>query len=122
MRRAMNAVLRDSYTQDCERGLARWNKELEKRAAGARLYLPAVCFNRKVGAFAGLACDPQGKLLSADEFAARRDEWLPTEQDRARVAELLKPVYEPGKIAGWIAPPARGVNNQPLDFEYVVFN
>jgi benzoyl-CoA 2,3-dioxygenase component B len=75
-----------------------------------------------VGAFAGLACDPQGKLLSADEFAARRDEWLPTEQDRARGAELLQPVYEPGKIAGWIAPPARGVNNQPLDFEYVVFN
>jgi benzoyl-CoA 2,3-epoxidase subunit B len=121
MRRAMNAVLRDSYTQDCERGLARWNKELEKRDVGARLYLPAVCFNRKVGAFAGLACDPQGKLLSADEFAARRD-GLPTEQDRAHVAELLKPVYEPGKIAGWIAPPARGVNNQPLDFEYVLFN
>ncbi|HYL59670.1 MAG TPA: benzoyl-CoA 2,3-epoxidase subunit BoxB, partial [Candidatus Acidoferrales bacterium] len=71
LRRAMNAVLRDSYTQDCERGLARWNRELEKRKVDARLYLPAVCFNRKVGAFAGLACDPQGKLLAADEFERR---------------------------------------------------
>jgi len=29
---------------------------------------------------------------------------------------------EPGKFANWIAPPARGVNNQPLNFEYVRFN
>jgi benzoyl-CoA 2,3-dioxygenase component B len=29
-------------------------------------------------------------------------------------------VYEPGKIAGWIAPPAKGVNGQPSDFEYVI--
>ena len=122
LRRAMNAVLRDSYTQDCERGLARWNRELEKRKVDARLYLPAVCFNRKVGAFAGLACDPQGKLLEAEEYERRRSEWTPTEEDRARVGELLKPVYAPGKIAGWIAPPARGINNQPIDFEYVIFN
>jgi benzoyl-CoA 2,3-epoxidase subunit B len=120
LRRAMNAVLRDSYTQDCERGLARWNRELEKRNVDARLYLPAVCFNRRVGAFANVACDPQGKPLAREEYERRRVEWLPTEADRARVAELLRPVYEPGKIAGWIAPPARGINNQPLDFEYVI--
>ena len=122
LRRAMNAVLRDSYTQDCERGLARWNRELEKREVDARLYLPAVCFNRKVGGFAGLPCDPQGKLLAPDEFARRRSEWIAAEADRARVGELLQPVYEPGKIAGWIAPPARGINNQPIDFDYVIFN
>ena len=29
---------------------------------------------------------------------------------------------ERGKFAGWIAPPARGINNQPVDFEYVRFN
>ena len=120
LRRAMNAVLRDSYTQDCERGLARWNRELEKRNVDSRLYLPAVCFNRRVGAFANLPCDPQGKPLAREEYERRRAEWLPTEGDRARVAELLKPVYQPGKIAGWIAPPARGINNQPLDFEYVI--
>jgi len=26
------------------------------------------------------------------------------------------------KFASWIAPPARGINNQPADFEYVRFN
>jgi len=25
----------------------------------------------------------------------------------------------PGKMAGWIAPPDRGINNLPLDYEYV---
>jgi predicted RNA binding protein YcfA (HicA-like mRNA interferase family) len=27
-----------------------------------------------------------------------------------------------GKMAGWIAPPERGINTQPVDFEYVRFN
>jgi benzoyl-CoA 2,3-epoxidase subunit B len=28
-------------------------------------------------------------------------------------------VIEPGQFAGWIAPPPRGINGQPLDFQYV---
>jgi len=31
-------------------------------------------------------------------------------------------VIEPGKFANWIAPPIRGINNQPATFEYVRFN
>jgi benzoyl-CoA 2,3-dioxygenase component B len=31
-------------------------------------------------------------------------------------------VAEHGKFANWIAPPARGINNQPADYEYVRFN
>jgi benzoyl-CoA 2,3-dioxygenase component B len=32
----------------------------------------------------------------------------------------MRPVMEPGRIAGWIAPPARGINAMPaLDFQYV---
>jgi benzoyl-CoA 2,3-dioxygenase component B len=31
----------------------------------------------------------------------------------------MKPVVEPGKFANWIAPPARGINGKPIDFEYV---
>jgi benzoyl-CoA 2,3-dioxygenase component B len=31
----------------------------------------------------------------------------------------MTPVVEPGKFAGWIAPPARGINSQPVEFEYV---
>ena len=31
----------------------------------------------------------------------------------------MTPVHEPGKIAGWIAPPTRGINGQAFEFEYV---
>ena len=42
---------------------------------------------------------------------------------REQVASLMGPaVVQPGKFAQWIAPPARGVNNQAADFEYVRFN
>jgi benzoyl-CoA 2,3-epoxidase subunit B len=29
---------------------------------------------------------------------------------------------EPGKMARWIAPPDRGINNLPVDYEYVRLN
>ena len=45
--------------------------------------------------------------------------WLPTAEDKTHVQSLMQPVYEPGKVAGWIAPPRRGINDQPLDYEYV---
>jgi benzoyl-CoA 2,3-epoxidase subunit B len=35
---------------------------------------------------------------------------------------LMKGVFERGKMAAWIAPPDRGVNNMPVDYEYVRFN
>jgi len=35
------------------------------------------------------------------------------------VATLQKPVYEVGKIANWIAKPARGIKGQPFEYEYV---
>jgi benzoyl-CoA 2,3-dioxygenase component B len=28
-------------------------------------------------------------------------------------------VTEPGKMAGWVAPPSRGVHQKPIDYEYV---
>jgi benzoyl-CoA 2,3-dioxygenase component B len=31
----------------------------------------------------------------------------------------MKPVYEPARFAGWIAPPRVGIDNKPGDFEYV---
>ena len=47
--------------------------------------------------------------------------WLPTPDDFAFVASLMGRVVEPGKFANWIAPPAMGINKQPVDFEYVRF-
>ena len=58
-------------------------------------------------------------MISREEWDRLRDTFLPTEEDKAYVQSLMKPVIEPGKIANWIAPPARGVNGQAFEFEYV---
>jgi benzoyl-CoA 2,3-dioxygenase component B len=75
-----------------------------------------------VGAFAGAHITPSGTVVSEAEWEAHRDQWLPTEVDKAHVRGLMHPVLEPGKIAGWIAPPSNGINDKPVDFEYVHFN
>jgi benzoyl-CoA 2,3-dioxygenase component B len=49
----------------------------------------------------------------------RLHEWIPSDEDRAFVRSLMQKVVVPGKMAGWIAPPDRGVNNLPIDYEYV---
>ena len=45
--------------------------------------------------------------------------WLPSAEDRSFVASLMQRVIEPGKMAAWIAPPERGINNLPVEYEYV---
>ena len=51
-----------------------------------------------------------------------KGEWLPTDADREFVLSLMVPVVQPGKMAGWIAAPRRGIHGQPLDYEYVKFH
>jgi benzoyl-CoA 2,3-dioxygenase component B len=121
LRRAMNLVLRDSYSEDCERAVTRWNKSLEEAGHAERLRLPSQRFNRLVGIYANMPFSPAGDLLPQEEFDARRDDFLPTDADRSYVRSLMVPVYEPGAFANWIAPPRRGIDGQPLDFEYVRF-
>lgn len=122
LRRAMNLVLRDAYLKDCERVLGRWNKIFEKAALPYRLKLPSERFNRMQGVFSGRRFDPDGRPINEEEWQRRKGEFLPTEKDYAYVASLMKPVYERGQFAGWIAPPAKGINDQPIDYEYVAFS
>jgi benzoyl-CoA 2,3-dioxygenase component B len=116
---ALNSDLRGEYINDCQSGLKRWNRILDKAGIGARLTLPHVGFNREVGLFAEHNVTPDGRLVDADTWAARKDSWLPSETDKAHVRSLMQPVYERGKIAGWIAPPSTGINGRPVDYEYV---
>jgi benzoyl-CoA 2,3-epoxidase subunit B len=71
---------------------------------------------------AGVKVSPDGRVVSELEWATNESKWLPTKEDRAYVASLMGRVIEPGKFANWIAPPAMGINRQPVDFEYVRFN
>ena len=118
---ALNEKLRDDYVKDAVAGIERWNKIIDKSGVGFRLRAPHKAFNRKIGPLSAVRVDPDGDVLSEADWAHRQQAWLPSESDRAFVASLMGRVAEPGKFAQWIAPPARGINNQPVEFEYVRF-
>jgi len=120
MRTAMNEVLRDWYVKDCQGGVTRWNRILESHGISDRLRLPDRKFNRHIGQFRGLHFDPFGRPVSVEEWGERKHEWLPSPADKAYLLSIQnEPVYEPGKFANYIAPPRRGINNLPINFEYV---
>ncbi|MED5622347.1 benzoyl-CoA 2,3-epoxidase subunit BoxB [Ideonella sp. BN130291] len=122
MLNALNEVLRDDFIKDSVAGVERWNKVLDKAGLPHRLKVPHKAFHRNIGALAGIKMSPDGRVVNEAEWAAKKDEWLPSAEDRAFVASLMGRVVEPGKFANWIAPPVMGINRQPVDFEYVRFN
>ena len=119
MLNALNEVMRESYLKDCEIGLKRWNRQIERAGHGFRLTLPSSRFRRSIGAWAGLPVDPRGSLVAKEDFEKQLASWVPSEADKAFVHSLQQRVIEPGKMAGWIAPPERGINNLPVEYEYV---
>jgi benzoyl-CoA 2,3-dioxygenase component B len=116
---ALNERLRDDYVADCARGVARWNQVIQRAGIPFELALPHRAFHRAIGGFADVRVSPEGRVVSQAEWDARRAEWLPTASDEAFLASLMRPVIERGKFANWIAPPTRGINGHPVDFEYV---
>jgi benzoyl-CoA 2,3-dioxygenase component B len=120
-RLAVNLQTRKAYQEDCQAVVGKWNRVVAD--LGVEFRLPSERFHRGVGTFAGVFFDPDGKKVSEREFRHHEREWLPSDDDEAYVRSLMvRPVIEPGKFASWIAPPARGINSQPVDFEYVRFN
>ncbi len=119
VRTAMNEYLREDYIVDCQRAVDRWNKTIESAGINFTLKLPSSRFHRSIGNYAEHSFDPEGNLISAAEFEAKKGEWLSTPEDEIYVTSIMKPCLEPGKIANWIAPPRRGINGQPFEYEYV---
>jgi benzoyl-CoA 2,3-dioxygenase component B len=119
MRNAMNEVTRTAYIRDCEIGVKRWNRLISKAGQAQLLTLPSEHFRRGIGVWANQPVDPTGKIIPAEEYQAKLPSWLPSESDRAYVRSLMQRVIEPGKMAAWIAPPDRGINNLPIEYEYV---
>jgi benzoyl-CoA 2,3-dioxygenase component B len=117
--RAINSRLLDDYIADCQGGIDRWNKVIEKAGIDFRITQPHKGFNRKIGEFAGHHISPSGEVMSAEAWAARKDEWLPSADDLKFLRDLMKPCHQAGQFASWIAPPRMGINQQPVDFEYV---
>ena len=119
---ALNTRLRDDFTREIQAGLDRWNRIPERFGIPFRITLPHVGFHRKIGSFAGHSISPDGRLLSKEDWERQSAGWLPSDHDHEFVASLMGRVIEPGKFANWIAPPVRGINNLPIEFEYVRFN
>lgn len=122
LRRAMNALLLEAYHADATRIVARWNRVLEQYEQSDRLYLPTLKFNRQIGLYGGLPFTPAGEPVSREQWEARRAEWLPTDADYRYVQDCMVKCWDVGKFANFIAAPAVGINNQPVDFEYVKFH
>ena len=121
MRNAMNEVLRDWYVGDCQAGVDRWNKILERHGfvrspAAARSQVQP-----RHRQFRRLALRSRRAPAARDEeWARRKHEWLPAPADKEFLLSIMAtPIYEPGKFANYIAPPQRGVKGQPVNFEYV---
>ena len=119
LRNAMNDVTRGAYVKDCEIGIKRWNMMIKRAKHDVTLSLPSTRFNRTIGSWANVPTDPNGQKISQADFDKKKSNWLPTESDQSFIRSLMQCVNEPGKMAGWIAPPDRGINNNPVDYEYV---
>ena len=119
---AVNERLRDDYVEDCQLGVNRWNRVMKKFKIDFQFELPHRGFRRAIGTFAGAHISPNGRELTREQWGKGVKNWLPTGSDREFVISLQKAVVEPGKIASWIAPPTRGIDGHPFDYEYVRFN
>ncbi|MPY84231.1 MAG: benzoyl-CoA 2,3-epoxidase subunit BoxB [Actinophytocola sp.] len=116
---ALNLDLRGEYIADCQNGLNRWNKILADNDIDYRFALPHPGFNRAVGVNSEHHITPDGTIVDEQTWEANRSRWLPTSEDLSFVRSLMRPVYERGKIASWVAPPINGINGKPFDYEYV---
>ena len=116
---AINMRLRDDYSKDCQGGVNRWNTIIQKSGIKFELTLPSVAVNRHIGEFKDIHASPDGKLLTDEQWIKNRDNWLPSKADGDFIASLMKPCWEPGKYASWIAAPKVGIDHKAGDFEYV---
>ena len=119
---SINERLRDDYIRDCQRGIDKWNKIIANADINYKFKIPSRAFNREIGKFSQVAVSPDGQVISENEWSKSKSKWLPMPEDQDFVASLMEPVVEPGKIANWIAPPAKGINGKSNDFQYVRFN
>jgi len=116
---AVNMRLRDDYVRDASGGVGRWNKAIKKAGVEFELRLPHEAFHRQIGVFAAINADPDGNIISEADWESGKSAWLPTSDDGKYVQSLMKPCYEAGRYASWIAAPKVGIDNKPGDFEYV---
>ena len=96
---ALNMRLRDDYSQDCVKGMLRWNKVISTAGIDYKLQVPNTAFHRQIGEFKDVHATPDGLLIDDATWASRKNDWLPSAADGDFIASLMKPVTEPGEFA-----------------------
>src|SRR5438552_11847233 len=92
---AINMRLRDDYTADCQRGLDRWNKIIERTGIAYKLELPHVAFHRHIGEFKDVHARPDGPLVDETTWSRDKDKWLPSSDDAEFIQGLMSQMVEP---------------------------
>ena len=117
---ALNMRLRDDYVADCNVGVGRWNKVIERSAFRSRSSCRTSPSTATSASSRSIKADVDGNILSDAEWdEAARPIFCPPTADRDFIESLMQPQFEPAKFASWIAPPKVGIDNKPGDFEYV---
>src|ERR1700753_1490464 len=75
--------LRDDYSQDCVKGMLRWNKVISTSGYDFKLTLPNTAFHRAVGEFKDVHATPDGVLIDDATWNKRKGDWLPSAEDGA---------------------------------------
>ena len=86
MLNALNEIMRESYLKDCDIGLRRWNRAIERAGFPAlALKLPSSRFRRSIGAWVGQPVTPEGAVIDKNVFESQLGDWIPTAEDKAFV-------------------------------------
>src|SRR6201999_3228778 len=86
----INMRLRDDYTADCQRGLDRWNKIIDRTGVAFKFVLPHVGFHRQIGEFKDVKVSPAGELIDDDAWNRGKSQWLPSSDDGDFIASLMR--------------------------------
>ena len=123
MLNALNEVLRDDFIKDSVAGIGRWNKVIEKAGLPYRLQTPHKAFNRRIGTLAGVACRPDGRVVSEAEWKAN-EQRVAADRRGPRVRRIADGPRRRARASSRTGSRRRqmGINRQPIDFEYVRFN
>ena len=116
---ALNMRLRDDYTQDCVKGMLRWNKIITLAGYDFKLALPNVAFHRQIGEFKDMHATPDGELIDDAAWEKRKERVAAVDRGRRLHRQPDEAGDRAGKFAAWISPPKVGIDNKPGDFEYV---
>ena len=110
---ALNMRLRDDYVADAAAGVDRWNRVFAQTGIDFRITLPHVAFNRRIGEFAAVHADTDGRVMSSEAWEQR--EARPCCRPRTTtlfIASLMRPVREPRRLRV-LDRPAALWNRQP---------